>query len=40
MFLEGSLAFEQQSWAVAQGKLIACREIMGVRALGLRTSGR
>lgn len=30
LFVEGLLAFEQQSWAVAQSKLIACREIMSV----------
>jgi signal recognition particle subunit SRP68 len=30
LFLEGSMQFERQNWTLAQGKLIACREIMSV----------
>jgi hypothetical protein len=29
--LEGCIQFERQNWALAQGKLIACREIMAVK---------
>lgn len=28
LYLEGLCEFEKQNWAAAQGKLIACREIM------------
>lgn len=30
LWLEGTVALEEGRWAVAQGKLIACREIMSV----------
>jgi outer membrane protein assembly factor BamD (BamD/ComL family) len=30
LYLEGLCEFEKQHWAEAQGKLIACREIMAV----------
>lgn len=40
LFLEGAVAFERQAWAEAQGRLIACREIMAVLVRGRRTSGR